>query len=261
MAKAARLGQNFLQDKNVIQKIGNYFNPKPDDVVLEIGAGLGALTRIVAPQVSRFIAVEIDGALIGELQQIQNIEVINKDFLEVDLASINPDKKIRVLGNLPYYISTAILTRLIRQKNWVEDMVLMFQEEVAQRILAPTSDSEYSLLSVMSQYYCEIDKGFRVSKNCFKPMPEIESRVMHFNFKPDVKIEVNDYVSFLQKAFSQRRKKLRNNLMRELDLESDRVDRIFKDMNIPENVRAENLTPQQFEELIGGLKSAAQNAD
>jgi 16S rRNA (adenine1518-N6/adenine1519-N6)-dimethyltransferase len=261
MAKAARLGQNFLQDKNVIQKIAGYFDPKPEDVVLEIGAGLGALTRIVAPQVSRFIAVEIDGALIGELQKIQNIEVINKDFLEVDLASIDPNKKIRILGNLPYYISTAILTRLIRQKNWVEDMVLMFQEEVAQRILAPTSDSEYSLLSVMSQYYCEIDKGFRVSKNCFKPMPEIESRVMHFNFKPDVKIEVNDYVSFLQKAFSQRRKKLRNNLMRELDLESDRVDRIFKDMNIPENVRAENLTPQQFEELIGGLKSAAQNAD
>jgi 16S rRNA (adenine1518-N6/adenine1519-N6)-dimethyltransferase len=261
MARAARLGQNFLQDKNVIQKIANYFNATSEDVVLEIGAGLGALTRIVAPQTSRYIAVEIDGALIGELQKIPNIEVINKDFLEVDLASVNADKKIRILGNLPYYISTAILTRLIRQKNWIEDMVLMFQEEVAQRILAPTSDSEYSLLSVISQYYCEIDKGFRVSKNCFKPMPEIESRVMHFKFKPDVKIEVNDYVSLLQKAFSQRRKKLRNNLMRELGLDSERLDVIFKEMNIPENVRAENLTPLQFEELISGLKSAARDAD
>jgi 16S rRNA (adenine1518-N6/adenine1519-N6)-dimethyltransferase len=250
MVRTARLGQNFLQDKNVIQKIANYFSPKSEDVVLEIGAGRGALTRIIAPQVAKLLAVEIDAALIPELQQISDIEVINKDFLELDLGSINPDKKIRILGNLPYYISTAILTRLIRQKNWIEDMVLMFQEEVAQRILAPTSGSEYSLLSVMSQYYCEIDKGFRVSKNCFKPMPEIESRVMHFRFRPDVKIEVNDYVSVLQKAFSQRRKKLRNNLMRELNLDADRLDPIFKEMNILENVRAENLTPLQFEELI-----------
>jgi 16S rRNA (adenine1518-N6/adenine1519-N6)-dimethyltransferase len=102
----------------------------------------------------------------------------------------------------------------------------------------------------MSQYYCQIDKGFRVSKNCFKPMPEIESRVMHFKFKADAKIDVNEYVNFLQKAFSQRRKKLRNNLMRELDIDSDRLDPIFKEMNISENIRAENLTPQQFEQLI-----------
>jgi 16S rRNA (adenine1518-N6/adenine1519-N6)-dimethyltransferase len=250
MVRSARLGQNFLQDKNVIQKIANYFHPKSEDVVLEIGSGLGALTRIIAPQVAKFIAVEIDGALISELQKIPNTEVINKDFLEVDLSSINPERKIRILGNLPYYISTAILTRLIRQKHWLEDMVLMFQEEVAQRILAPTSDSEYSLLSVMSQYYCDIDKGFRVSKNCFKPTPEIESRVMHFMFRPDVKIEVNEYVSFVQKAFSQRRKKLRNNLIRELDINADRLDAIFKEMNIGENVRAENLTPLQFEQLI-----------
>jgi 16S rRNA (adenine1518-N6/adenine1519-N6)-dimethyltransferase len=250
MARAARLGQNFLTDKNIIQKISGYFNPKPDDVVLEIGAGRGALTSIIAPQVAKFFAIEIDAALIPVLKEIPNIEVINKDFLEVDLSSINPDKKIRILGNLPYYISTAILTRLIRQKNWIEDLVLMFQEEVAQRILAPTSDSEYSLLAVMSQYYCDIDKGFRVSKNCFKPMPEIESRVMHFKFKADVKIEVNEYISLLQKAFSQRRKKLRNNLMRELEIDADRVDAIFKEMNIGENVRAENLTPLQFEQLI-----------
>ena len=250
MGRAARLGQNFLQDKNIIRKISGYFNPKSNDVVLEIGAGLGALTRIIAPQAAKFFAIEIDAALIPELEQIPNIEVINKDFLELNLASINPEKRIRVLGNLPYYISTAILTRLIRQKNSIEDMVLMFQEEVAQRILAAISTSEYSLLAVMSQYYCEIDKGFRVSRNCFKPMPEVESRVMHFKFKPDVKVDVDQYIDFLQKAFSQRRKKLRNNLMRELELDSDRLDFIFKEMNIPENVRAENLTPHQFEELI-----------
>jgi 16S rRNA (adenine1518-N6/adenine1519-N6)-dimethyltransferase len=250
VVKTARLGQNFLTDKNVIHKIAGYFNPKPEDVVLEIGAGRGALTRIVAPQVANFFAVEIDTALIGELEKIPNITVIHKDFLEVDLASINPGKTIRILGNLPYYISTAILTRLIRQKDVIEDLVLMFQEEVAQRILAQPSGSEYSVLSVMSQYYCEINKGFRVSKNCFKPMPEIESRVMNFRFKPDVKIDVGEYISFLQKAFSQRRKKLRNNLLRELNLDSNRLDQIFLEMSIPENIRAENLTPLQFEQLI-----------
>jgi 16S rRNA (adenine1518-N6/adenine1519-N6)-dimethyltransferase len=261
MVKAARLGQNFLQDKNVIQKIANYFNPKLEDVVLEIGAGRGALTRIIAPKVAKFFAVEIDTALIPELAEIPKIVVVNKDFLEIDLASFYPEKPIRVIGNLPYYISTAILTRLIRKKDVIQDMVLMFQEEVAQRILAPTSDSEYSLLSVLSQYFCEIDKGFRVSRNCFRPMPEIESRVLHFRFNPDVKISVDKYVNFLQKAFSQRRKKLRNNLLRELNIEAEQLDQIFKERNIAENVRAENLTPLQFEQLISGLKSAAHNAD
>jgi 16S rRNA (adenine1518-N6/adenine1519-N6)-dimethyltransferase len=261
MTRAARLGQNFLHDKNVIQKIANYFDPKPDDVVVEIGAGRGALTRIVAMQVAKYFAIEIDAALIPELQKIPDIEVMNNDFLEVDLRSLSPSKPIRVLGNLPYYISTAILIRLIHQKDAIEDMVLMFQEEVGQRILAPVSDSEYSLLSVMSQYFCNIHKGFRVSRSCFRPMPEIESRVLHFKFNLEVKIAVDEYIGFLQKAFSQRRKKLRNNLLRELKIDAERLDRIFSEMNIEENVRAENLTPAQYEELISGLKSAATDAD
>jgi 16S rRNA (adenine1518-N6/adenine1519-N6)-dimethyltransferase len=161
----------------------------------------------------------------------------------------NLGKYLRILGNLPYYISTSILTSLIRQRGSIKDMVLMFQEEVAQRILAPLSDSEYSLLSVLSQYFCSIDKGFKVSKNSFRPVPEIDSRVLHFRFREDATVGFDEYLSLLQKAFSQRRKKLRNNLIRELKIDPDRVDAIFRELGISENVRAENLTPKQFEEL------------
>jgi 16S rRNA (adenine1518-N6/adenine1519-N6)-dimethyltransferase len=245
----AKLGQNFLNDKNVIQKITAFFDPKKSDVVVEIGAGKGVLTRVVAPEVSKFYAVEIDFALIPELQKIPNIEIVHADILKTDLAKLSDKKKLRVIGNLPYYISTAILTSLIRQKEVIEDMVLMFQEEVAQRILAPNSRSEYGLLSVLSQYYCEIDKGFKVSKRSFQPMPEIDSRVLRFKFRTDTTVGVDEYINLLQKAFSQRRKKLRNNLMRELKMEATQIDGIFNELNIPENARAENLTPKQFEEL------------
>ncbi|HSE42689.1 MAG TPA: 16S rRNA (adenine(1518)-N(6)/adenine(1519)-N(6))-dimethyltransferase RsmA [Acidobacteriota bacterium] len=244
-----KLGQNFLQDRNVIQKIATFFNPQKQDIVVEIGPGKGALTRMIAPEVSTLYGVEIDSALIPELQKIPDIKIIHGDILKTDLATLSDGRKLRILGNLPYYISTAILTSLIRQKEVIEDMVLMFQEEVAQRILAPNSDSEYGLLSVVSQYFCEIGKGFKVSKRSFQPMPEIDSRVLHFRFRTDTKAGVDEYINLLQKAFSQRRKKLRNNLMRELNIEPDRLDAIFADLNIPENVRAENLTPKQFEAL------------
>lgn len=250
MKHAKRLGQNFLHDKNIIHKITAFFSPQPEDVVLEIGAGRGALTRNIAPHVTKFFAVEIDAHLFAELEAIPNIELINKDILDLDLSALNPGQRFRVLGNLPYYISTPILSSLIRQKDAIRDMVLMFQEEVAQRILAQPSHSEYSLLSVMSQYFCEIEKGFRVSRNCFRPMPDVDSRVLHFKFKRDLRIDYDEFVGFLQKAFSQRRKKLRNNLLRELNIEAQRLDLIFREMQIPENVRAENLTPLQFERLI-----------
>ena len=180
--KKPKLGQNFLQDKNIVEKIVALFNPQPNDVVVEIGAGAGVLTKIISPRVSKYFAIEIDSRLIPQLQNIPNIEIVHADVLKINLASLNAGSKLRILGNLPYYISTSILSSLIRQRDSIEDVVLMFQEEVAQRILAPPSDSEYSLLSVLSQYFCTIEKGFKVSKRSFRPMPEVDSRVLHFRF-------------------------------------------------------------------------------
>jgi 16S rRNA (adenine1518-N6/adenine1519-N6)-dimethyltransferase len=133
-------------------------------------------------------------------------------------------------------------------------MTLMFQEEVAQRITAPPSDPDYGYLSVITQYYCNIQKGFKINKNCFVPKPEIESRILRFTFRSEPVIEFEEYGSYLEKAFSQRRKKLRNNLLRSLPIPAETLDRIFVDLQLAPDVRAENLSADQYEQLIMQIK-------
>ena len=202
------LGQNFLQDNNVIEKLIRFIQPSKTDSFVEIGAGTGALTSRLAPIAGRIVAVEIDKGLIPFLDQIPSVEVLNEDIRKVNLQTFYTGNKLRAVGNLPYYISTSILTSLIQQREFLQDMILMFQEEVAQRILAPPSTSEYGLLSVLAQYYCVIEKGFRISRNCFQPKPDIESRVLRFSFRKEPLHSYDTYMKFLAHAFSQRRKKL-----------------------------------------------------
>jgi 16S rRNA (adenine1518-N6/adenine1519-N6)-dimethyltransferase len=249
-----KLGQNFLQDNNVLEKLVRFIHPAAEDWIVEIGAGTGALTARLAPLVSRMIAVEVDPTLIPYLKQVPSAEIVLSDIRKINLCEIAAEKKLRVTGNLPYYISTSILSSLIAQRKCLQDLTLMFQEEVAQRIIASPSRAEYGLLSVLVQYYCDIEKGFRVSRNCFKPRPEIESRVLHFIFRSGSLLEYNEYIDFLGMAFSQRRKKLRNNLLRSLSISPDLLDATFHKMQIPENARAENLSAFQYEQLINELR-------
>jgi 16S rRNA (adenine1518-N6/adenine1519-N6)-dimethyltransferase len=249
-----KLGQTFLCDHNILLKIVDFIQPAPNDILLEIGAGSGALTALIAPQVSRFVAVELDKDLLPYLENIPNVELIHQDIRQIDLCAIQPDRLIRIIGNLPYYISSNILMWLISHRNCILDMTLMFQEEVAQRILAPPSDSEYGYLSVVAQYFCEIRRGFKIHKNCFVPRPEIESRILHFKNRLEANLPFKELADFLSKAFSQRRKKLRNNLLRTLSIDATKLDAIFKEMGLNENVRAENLSPAEYELLIKKIK-------
>ena len=243
-----KLGQNFLCDQNMLAKIAAFIHPSLSDFLVEIGAGTGALTTLLAPQSVGYIAVELDADLLPYLENIPNVRVLHQDIRDVDLCSLS--QQIRVVGNLPYYISSNILTHLISQRQCIQDMTLMFQEEVAQRIIALPSVPDYGYLSVIAQYYCRIEKGFKIHKNCFVPRPEIESRILHFEFRDDAKLDFDQLADFLSKAFSQRRKKLRNNLLRTLNIDSVRLDAIFKELDLTENVRAENLSAKQYEELI-----------
>ena len=249
-----KLGQNFLCDQNILRKIVEFIAPSPEDVVVEIGAGTGALTTQLAPAVSKLLAVELDPDLLPYLTSLPNTTVLHKDIRKVDLCLIHPGEKIRVVGNLPYYISSNILTSLILQRPCIRDMTMMFQEEVAHRITAPSGDPEYGYLSVIAQYYCEIKKGFKINKNCFVPKPDIESRILRFEFHDQKLLDFEEYSTFIEKAFSQRRKKLRNNLMRELDFAPDQLDAIFGELGLAADVRAENLSATQYEQLILRLR-------
>jgi 16S rRNA (adenine1518-N6/adenine1519-N6)-dimethyltransferase len=245
-----KLGQNFLCDKSILEKIVAFIAPQMGDVMVEIGAGTGALTSRLSPLVTKLFAVELDRDLFGYLQGLTNTEVIPADIRKVQLCKLADGSKIRVVGNLPYYISTNILKLLLSQRNCILDMTLMFQEEVAYRITAPPGDREYGYLSVIAQYFCSIRKGFKINKNCFIPRPEVESRILRFDFPADKKIEFGRFSSFVEKAFSQRRKKLRNNLIRNLNLSPESLDRIFNELRLPLDIRAESLYPQQYEQLI-----------
>jgi 16S rRNA (adenine1518-N6/adenine1519-N6)-dimethyltransferase len=251
-----KLGQNFLCDQNILRKIVDFIGPDSNDWIVEIGAGTGALTSQLATRAEQIIAVELDPDLLPYLQNLPNTRVVHQDIRKVDLCALHPERSIRVAGNLPYYISSNILTALILQQKCISDMTLMFQEEVAQRITAPPADSEYGYLSVLAQYYCEIRKGFKINRNCFVPKPDIESRILRFTFRDDRAIEFAEYSSFLEKAFSQRRKKLRNNLLRTVNIRPEELDPIFAELSLASDVRAENLSPDQYERLILAIKNS-----
>lgn len=255
MRQKPKLGQNFLADENVLRKIVDFVQPGPEDLILEIGAGAGALTKLLAASDAKLIAVEIDRDLLPNLDTIPGILRVQADILKLELVQYAQSQRLRVVGNLPYYISTPILTRLIHQKDHVKDMVLMFQEEVAQRILADPSTSEYSYLSVLCQYFCRINKGFKISRNCFRPRPEVDSRILGFEFRSDARCGYEEYSAFLGVAFSQRRKRLAKNLSSLPDVTPGLISAAFGKIGIAENARAENLTAANFESLLLELQA------
>lgn len=245
-----RLGQNFLRDENILRKIVDFIQPLPTDLFVEIGAGTGALTCLLAEKAAHVTAIEIDENLIPYLNRIPNIRVVQGDALKMDLGSIDPARTIRICGNLPYYISTALLTQLISQRQKIRDMVLLFQEEVANRIMATAEKKDYGRLSILAQYYCRIEKGFRVGRNCFFPRPDVNSRILKFEFRSEEKIETRAFLDFLHLAFSQKRKKLRNNLLHHPSMSEDRLNGVFRELAILENARPGNLSPDLYEQLF-----------
>jgi 16S rRNA (adenine1518-N6/adenine1519-N6)-dimethyltransferase len=249
-----KLGQNFLHDENVIDKIIRFIDPSPADYFFEIGGGTGALTEPLSTRVRKLVVAEVDSDLLPYLSAVPGILLLKEDARKVPVCELPESKSWRIAGNLPYYISSSILTGLLEQRECIKDMTLMFQEEVAMRILAPPSDSEYGMLSVLCQYYCSVHRGFRISRNSFSPKPDIESRILRLVPRAVKRLPYDEYAAFLADAFSQRRKKLRNNLLRTTEIAADQLDLIFAELQIPAAARAENLSAEQFEALYLRLR-------
>ena len=204
-------GQNFLRDPNTIGKILDCLNPDKGDIILEIGPGDGALTDCLSPLVKEIHAVEIDPLLVKLLEEkiYPNVKLYGEDILDWEMNRMSGN--IKIIGNLPYYISSPILFKLLESNNWTQ-MVLMFQREVAQRIVSHPCSKSYGRLSVLGQVFCDVKIEFNVSKNVFHPKPEVDSAVTTFQPKEGCHPEITSFSKFVKQSFSQRRKKLKNNL-------------------------------------------------
>ena len=249
------LGQNFLRDNNIIDKIVDSSNIDKNTLVIEIGPGDGALSKRIVPLCGHAILYEIDTRLKDKLNELlanyNNYEIIFGDFLKQDITLISKNyEKVYVIANLPYYITTAIITKLM--KELIPDkMIVMMQDEVADRISAMPGNREYGMISVLINSMYDVDKMFKVSRNSFVPVPNVDSAV--------VKLEKNDklcgvpflkFEEFIMDAFQFKRKNLRNNLKKyDLNL----IQEILSKNNYSLSDRAEDIPVNVFIEIVRNI--------
>ena len=214
------LGQNFLRDENIVRKIVDAIDPRPDDALLEIGPGEGALTRHLAGRGASLTVVDVDprsAAAMREMFPGGDVEVVEGDILEMDLGALaaRRGRKLRVAGNIPYNITSPILFHVIDNRSHVEDMTLMVQKEVARRMAAGPGSGDYGILSVFCGYFAETSLLFDVSAGAFHPRPKVTSAVVRFRMRDFPGARAADEVFFramVRAAFGKRRKTLRNSL-------------------------------------------------
>ena len=215
-----RFGQHFLRDKRTIQRIIDALAPRSDETIVEIGPGTGALTGQLIQRAGRVIAVEFDNKLAPLLNDqfgsFSNFKLVMSDALTTDFCrEIEPARQARLVANLPYIISTAILQRLIEQRTCLSEMVVMLQREVVERIMAPPGSSDRGFLSVLIEAYCETEKLFDVAPGAFRPPPKVWSSVMRLRFRPRVNTDVTEEDLLwrtVSAGFAQKRKTILNNL-------------------------------------------------
>jgi 16S rRNA (adenine1518-N6/adenine1519-N6)-dimethyltransferase len=232
------LGQNFLTDDNISQKIADALNVSETDSVIEIGCGFGAITKHIARRTQRFAAIELDTRLADYARRTYGIQVINKNILDVPLASVFEDAtRMKVIGNLPYAITSEIIFKILDEKRIVSTFVFMIQHEVAERLTAKPRTKAYGILSVQLQALAQPEILFKVSRNVFRPKPDVDSAVVRLTFKPDLSFDEAFFRTLVRTAFGMRRKTLENNLKGKYPIEKVPFD--FKR-------RAEELTPDEF---------------
>jgi 16S rRNA (adenine1518-N6/adenine1519-N6)-dimethyltransferase len=254
-----RYGQHFLKDTGILNRIVRLIQPQATDLIVEVGPGSGALSILLAPKVLRLISIEIDRDLIPELTRVlepyPNTEIINQDFLATDVTAIAmphlaPAVRLRIVGNLPYNVGTAIIEKLLSPQHPIADMTFMLQLETAERISAAPGSKEYGFFSVFCQHHCEVRMGFRVSPACFVPRPSVQSAMIvmlprHASTEPETEAL---FLMITKAAFAYRRKKLANALRRHAQL-GPATDMLLELAGIDGTRRAEELTVEEYEQL------------
>ncbi len=252
-----RLGQNFLIADNIIQKIIDLIEPSDSMPVIEIGAGRGALTLPLARSGARIIAVEIDNDLIGYLERLlgeySNVSILNQDFLDLDPGSCGMEPFI-LAGNLPYHISSPVLDWVVKYRSFIHKACLMMQKEVADRLASRPGSRNWSPLAVFSQLYFDVELCFTVKRDSFRPPPKVTSAVVRLITRRAIDVgDPKRFERLVRTAFTQRRKLLVNNLAGGLIPDATTVRSALRDMKLEENIRAEQVSIEQFIELTRRL--------
>ena len=243
-----RFGQNFLQDENILNNIVKEINPQPNDSIVEIGPGYGALTQKLISATANLIAVEIDNEIAINLKEkFPQLRLISEDFLETDLSELFIEgKKLRIVGNIPYNITSPILFKLIENNKLIKDAVFMVQLEVAKRMTAQRGTKDYGILAVVLKYFTEAKLCFKISPNVFFPKPKVFSALVHIRFK-EIGVSEEEqklFIAIVKAAFGNRRKILKNSFSNSIFQEID-----FSNSGIDLSLRAENLSVDDFVKL------------
>lgn len=253
-----RFGQNFLIDANIVRKIVETAGISRNTIVIEIGPGIGAMTEILASYAKKVICFEIDHDMVTVLNneiKKENVKVVESDFLKVDIKDyINSDEKVIVVSNLPYYITTPIIFKLLNE-NCVKEIYVMVQDEVAGRLVSGPGTKDYGSLSVMIKYYSEAKYEFKVTRNCFYPSPNVDSAIISMK-KIQNDYNVNNeanFLNFIQNIFEMRRKTLINNILKKYPINKEKIGEVFDLLKLNEGIRAEALTLDQIVELYKKL--------
>ena len=263
-----RLGQNFLKDAGVIKRIIESFSPQAGETVIEVGPGKGALTGELVDSGARVIAIEFDRNLAPLLSERfadrDNFRMLQADALETDSCSvIQPAQTARLIANLPYNISTAILQRLITQRSCLEEMVLMLQKEVVERIQAPAGSSDRGYLSVLVEAYCETEKLFDVSPGSFRPRPKVWSTVVRLRFRSQLGGEIRSEEllwSLVSAGFRQKRKTILNNLrnatgkLQEVIKQNGGASIVLCKAGVDLQRRAETLALEEWGQIVRAME-------
>ena len=265
------LGQSFLIDNNVTAKIVDSAGIGESDTVVEIGAGPGMMTRLIADKAEKVVALEIDSRIVevlrSELGDVPNVYIVKADVLDYDFSSVAksgqgaPCQRIKVIGNIPYNISSQILFRLIEYRDCVSSVTLMFQREVAERIMAPPGSREYGILSVVTLMYMLPSKVMTVPASCFYPKPKVESMVLKMDVRERPLCEICDHDIFrkvVRSAFAKRRKTLVNSLKESAFIRNIDIDltSILDNLGIDPKRRGETLSVEEFAGLSQAIEAS-----
>lgn len=263
-----RLGQNFLINPDVIGDIIDFANITKEDTVLEIGPGVGFVTEQLVKHAKKVIAVELDEEAIKELEKLDcdNLEIIHNDILKTDISALTEDN-VKIVANIPYYITSPIIAHLLgeiddlnnKNRNKIEDIILMVQEEVARRIVATekSPSKQYGLLTILSQFWADCEIIRLVGRKSFYPAPKVNSALVSLKVRKEPLLKLDDYSFFrrvIKSAFSQRRKTLKNCLVG-AGFDKEKVAKAIADLGLDENIRGEKLSIQEFGKLAGALQA------